>query len=82
MVQYTGARSVLFSPPEEINLQLWYLLGDTPMASKPVSSDLTQVSSFAARLFSFVNKERLRPWLWGAFCALLLAACIFIELQN
>ena len=52
------------------------------MASKPVSSDLTQVSSFAARLFSFVNKERLRPWLWGAFCALLLAACIFIEIQT
>lgn len=52
------------------------------MTSKSFSSELTQASSFAARLFSFANKERLKTGLWVALCVLLLAAFIFIEVQT
>jgi membrane peptidoglycan carboxypeptidase len=52
------------------------------MASKPVSSELTQAPSFAGRLFSFVDKKRLKIWLWLSLGALLLVACIYIEIQT
>jgi hypothetical protein len=53
-----------------------------PMASKPVSSELTQAPSFASRLFSSVNKKRLKIGLCLTLCALLLVACVFIEIQT
>ena len=52
------------------------------MASKPVSSDLTQAPSFASRLFSFANKKRFKIWLWSGLFILLLVTCIFIEIQT
>jgi membrane peptidoglycan carboxypeptidase len=52
------------------------------MASKPVSSDLTQAPSFASRLFSFANQKRFKIWLWIGLFILLLVACIFIEIQT
>jgi membrane peptidoglycan carboxypeptidase len=52
------------------------------MASKPVSSDLTQALSFASRLFTFADKKRLKIWLWLGLFILLLIACVFIEVQT
>jgi membrane peptidoglycan carboxypeptidase len=52
------------------------------MTSKPVSSDLTEAATSASRFFSFVNKQRLKTWLWVSLCVLLLVACIFIEIQT
>ena len=52
------------------------------MASKPVSSELTQAPSFAARLFSFVDKKRLKICLWLSLGVLILVACVFVEIQT
>jgi membrane peptidoglycan carboxypeptidase len=52
------------------------------MASKPVSSDLTEAPSFASRFLSFANKKRFKTWLWLGLFILLLVACIFIEIQT
>ncbi len=52
------------------------------MTSKPVSSELTEAASFAARLFSLANKKRLKIWLWAALGILLLAGLIFVEIQT
>ena len=52
------------------------------MASKPVSSDLTEAPSFASRFLSFANKKRFKAWLWLGLFILLLVACIFIEIQT
>jgi membrane peptidoglycan carboxypeptidase len=52
------------------------------MASKPVSSDLTQAPSFASRLFSVATKKRLRVLLWVCVSILLLVACVFTEIQT
>jgi membrane peptidoglycan carboxypeptidase len=52
------------------------------MTSKPVSSDLAQAPSFASRLFSFANQQRIKIWLWSALFFLLFIACIFIEIRT
>src|SRR5919108_3753847 len=52
------------------------------MTSKPVSSDLAQAPSFASRIFSFANQQRIKIWLWSALFFLLFIACIFIEIRT
>ena len=52
------------------------------MTSKPVSSELTQAPSFASRLFSFLDKKRLKIWLWVTLSVLLVVACVYIEIQT
>jgi membrane peptidoglycan carboxypeptidase len=55
---------------------------DTPMTSKPLSSDLTQAPSFASRLFSFASSKRFKTWLWSGLFVSLLVACVFIEIHT
>ena len=52
------------------------------MTSKPVSSELTQAPSIASRLFSFLDKKRLKIWLWVTLSVLLVVACVYIEIQT
>jgi hypothetical protein len=52
------------------------------MTSKPVSSELTQAPSLASRLFSFLDKKRLKIWLWVTLSVLLVVACVYIEIQT
>jgi membrane peptidoglycan carboxypeptidase len=68
--------------PREIHICLWYLYVDTPMTSKPVSSDLAQAPSFASRLFSFANQPRVKVWLWPTLFILLVIGFVYIEIQT
>jgi membrane peptidoglycan carboxypeptidase len=52
------------------------------MNSKPVSSDLSYVSSFASRLFSFASRERVKIFLWCALSIALVAVFVFVEIQT
>jgi membrane peptidoglycan carboxypeptidase len=52
------------------------------MTSKPVSSELTQAPSFTSRLFFFLDKKRLKIWLWVTLSVLLVVACVYIEIQT
>ena len=52
------------------------------MSSKPISSGLAETPSFAARLFSFANKKRLKNWAWLSLILLLFVAFVFIEVQT
>jgi membrane peptidoglycan carboxypeptidase len=52
------------------------------MNGKPVSSDLAQAPSVAARLFTFANKKWLKTGLWMALCGLLVAGFIFVEIRT
>src|SRR5262249_11299502 len=55
---------------------------NSAMNSKPVSSDRAQAFSFASRVFSFVNKKRVKLWLWVGVAVLLLIGCVFAEIQT
>jgi membrane peptidoglycan carboxypeptidase len=52
------------------------------MSSKPLSSGLAETPSFAARLFSFASKKRLKSWAWIGLFLLLFVAFVFIEIQT
>src|SRR5262245_32681499 len=70
------------SAPAQITSVCGIFIRIHAMTSKPVSSELTQAASFASKLFSFVNRKRLKIWLWVTLCALLLVACVYIEIQT
>ncbi len=52
------------------------------MNGKTISSELQRLPSLAARLFFFINKRRLKNWLWWSAAILLIAVCLFIEIQT
>ena len=52
------------------------------MNGKTISSELQRLPSLAARLFFFINKRRLKIWLWWSVAILLIVACLFIEIQT
>jgi membrane peptidoglycan carboxypeptidase len=55
---------------------------DSPMDSKPVSSDLSDVSSFTSRVFSFASRKRIKIGLGCALVIALAGAFVFIEIQT
>src|SRR5262249_46483075 len=85
-VQYTCARLKGIFNAKSVHAQIAAVYGIfiwiSQMTSKPVSSELTQALSFASRLFFFVNKKRLKIWLWVTLSVLLAVACIYIEIQT
>ena len=52
------------------------------MRGKSIPSELLPVPSLAARLLFFVNFKRLRVWLWWLAVVLIVAACLFVEIQT
>src|ERR1043166_1395478 len=52
------------------------------MNGKPISSELTEVPSIASRLFSFVNLNRLKKWLWLCGGLLAVAALALVEIRT
>src|SRR5262245_34259936 len=85
-VQYTCATVKAIFTTKSAHAQITSVYGIfiwiRQMSSKPVSSELTQAPSFASRLFFFVNKKRLKIWLWVTLSVLLVVACIYVEIQT
>ena len=53
------------------------------MNSKPIAFDFPRVVAAAAsRFFSFLNRRRLKRWLWWASALLIAFLCAFIEFQT
>jgi membrane peptidoglycan carboxypeptidase len=52
------------------------------MSGKTIPSELLPVPSLAARLLFFVNFKRLKVWLWWLAVVLIVAACLFLEIQT
>jgi membrane peptidoglycan carboxypeptidase len=52
------------------------------MSEKPIHSELPRVPSLGSRLFSFLNFKRLKVWLWCLAVVLIVAACVYVEIQT
>ena len=52
------------------------------MSGKSIPTELSPVPSLAARLLFFVNFKRLKVWLWWLAVILIVAACVFVEIQT
>src|SRR5919108_557095 len=49
------------------------------MSSNPIPSDLSESPSVSSGTFFFINKERLKIWLWWCAIVLLIVACGFVR---
>lgn len=52
------------------------------MSGKSIPTELLPVPSLAARLLFFFNFKRLKVWLWWLAVILMVAACLFVEIQT
>lgn len=52
------------------------------MSANPISSDLPHSTTLSSRLFLFVNKRRIKRWLWLCGGLLLTVACLFAEIRT
>jgi membrane peptidoglycan carboxypeptidase len=52
------------------------------MNEKTIQSDFPRTLSAASRLFSFINRKRLKRWLWWLAAFLMVFLCAFIEFQT
>jgi membrane peptidoglycan carboxypeptidase len=60
---------------------LWYSMANS-MNGKSVSSDLAQSPSLTSRISFFVNKRRLKLWLWWLAALLAVVALGFLEIRT
>ena len=54
----------------------------TSMNGKSIPTELSPTASLAARLLFFLNFKRLKVWLWWLGFILIVAACLFVEIQT
>ena len=52
------------------------------MNGKSIPTELSPTASLAARLLFFLNFKRLKVWLWWLGFILIVAACLFVEIQT
>jgi len=52
------------------------------MSGKSIPTELVPVPSLATRLLFFFNFKRLKVWLWWFGVFLIVAACLFVEIQT
>ena len=52
------------------------------MSGKTIPSELARVPSLVSRLFFFLNFKRLKVWLWWLAVVLMVAACVYVEIQT
>ena len=54
----------------------------TSMNGKSIPSDFPRALSAASRFFSFINRRRLKRWMWWLAALLIVFLCAFIEFQT